>query len=241
MDSDSIPRLSHRLLSSPLAERGTVVISSLTFRENIQKLSAPLRGTLGDLLESVRKSVPTDFNFTAEFSLQGMRLHLGFEDGNTEGSAGELFFTSVRSVSRRLHRLPWDEMRASCIEEGLIFDKLLSEADDRPPNIPSSREAAEACMEALEEAAEQVRQRNPIPEFALIISRSDCGIEVEQLADRHRLLGAISDTMTTGYDILMILEHGIRWSFEEIEGAKREAVEGLGPISRAKAERRFLV
>jgi hypothetical protein len=45
--------------------------------------------------------------------------------------------------------------------------------------------------------------------------------------------------MTTEYDIVGVVEGGKEWTFDAIESAKLEAVELLGPISRAKAERRF--
>ena len=58
--------------------------------------------------------------------------------------------------------------------------------------------------------------------------------------DRDELVSSIADLMTTQCEILAVLERGVSWSFAEIEKAKLEAVELLGPISRAKAERRFL-
>jgi hypothetical protein len=49
----------------------------------------------------------------------------------------------------------------------------------------------------------------------------------------------MANAMTCGYDVLAVLERGVAWSFAEIETAKREVVEKLSPISRAKAERRL--
>jgi hypothetical protein len=73
----------------------------------------------------------------------------------------------------------------------------------------------------------------------LVTASEHRGVYIEDLPDRGRVVYEIAEYMTFGGEILAVIENGTWWSFEELEAAKLEAVEELGPISRAKAERRF--
>ena len=141
---------------------------------------------------------------------------------------------------RRLRRLPWDEIRSELISRGGIFDELVSDASDRPVNIPSSEAAAKRYANELIDEVGKIQRSSPLPAFSLIIARDDLGINTETLSSRGEVVYTIADRMTTRNDILAVLEKGVPWSFQEIEEAKLEAVEELGPISRAKAEGRMV-
>lgn len=236
---DDISRLSRKLLATQLAEDGCVFISSSDFRSALEPLLPPLSNAVLEFVNKIRASIPTDFSFSLAFDLEGMSLSMDFDDGNTGSTAGSFFFTSKRSVFQKLRHLEWDKIRADCIEGSKIFEELLSEAEDRPVNIPSSKEAAEANAEMLAETLRQVRASDPLPLFAVVYGREDFGVIAEECLSRGKVVYEIADLMTTQNDILAVLENGVAWSFDEIEAAKLEAVEELGPISRAKAERRF--
>jgi len=241
MTADSIARLSRKLLGSCLAEESCVFLHSSNFRDDIALLSIPLRDIALLLLEEIRSQVPTDFSFGLSFDFNGVRLNVDFEDGNTGTIGPSHYFTSYKSLRRHLKRQQWDELRKSAIQEGGIFDELVSQAQDRPVNIPSSEKAAQKYSNELIDAVAAVRATHPLPDFALIIARDDLGLAVESLKTRGEVVYTIADRMTTRNDILAVLERGVTWSFQEIEEAKLEAVEELGPISRAKAEGRFMV
>ncbi|SDR81984.1 hypothetical protein [Opitutus sp. GAS368] len=239
MTADNIARLSRKLLASCLVEERSVFLHSGDYRENIALLPSPLRETTLMLVDEIRRLVPTDFSFGLAFDFTGLRLSLEFEDGNTGAFGPSAFFTSFKSLRRHLKKQQWDELRRNGINEGGIFDELLSEAQDRPVNIPSSEEAAKKWANALNEAIAIVRSTQLLPDFALIIARDDAGLNTEPLKSREEVVFTIADRMATSCDILAVLERGVVWSFPEIEQAKLEAIEQLGPISRAKAEGRF--
>jgi hypothetical protein len=239
MATDDLTNFARRLQPVCDEEDGDVFVSESTLDADLARASESLRGSVGELFREIRAGIPTDFSFNVSFTTDGIELGVDFEDGNTGGNVFRARFTSRKSMRRKLRRVPWDECRKHAMEQGSIFEDMLREADDRPPAIPVSEEVAREHKIELERAKQAVRGDAPIPQFCVIAWREDCGVEVEKQGDRQTLIGLIADMMTTGYDILAVLERGVDWTFEEIEEAKLEAVEGLGPISRAKAERRF--
>lgn len=240
MSPNDISRISRKLLSTSLAERGKVSLSSINYMEELNGVDEPLKGSVASFIAEIRDAIPSDFKFDLLFDRDGVEIRLEFDDGNTGVfGVGPWYATSRKSLRLRLAEAPWDEIRAECIQQEEKFDELLSAADDRPPNIPSSEEAASKYADELSQEFVHVREAQPLPLFALFIGREDYGIEVQTFDDRDDLIGVMADRMTTHNDILAVLESGVAWPFDEIEKAKQEAVEGLGPISRAKAERRF--
>ena len=131
----------------------------------------------------------------------------------------------------------WDEMRAELIKRGGLFEEMVSEAADRPVSIPSSSKAAAIFADELAPIIEELKSE--FLALNLVTGREDEGVSVQECKTREDLLGNIGDAMATAYDILAVVENGSNWTFEAIEAAKLEAIEGLGPISRAKAEGRF--
>ena len=142
-------------------------------------------------------------------------------------------------MMRKIRGIDWDSTRTELIQRGGAFEELVNEAQDRPVNIPSSEEAAKRYGEALIGAIGKNRRLPPRSPYTLIIARDDLGIQSEQFGSRDEVVYAIADFMTTQNDILAVLEQCVPWPFQDIETAKPEAVEQLGPISRAKAERRM--
>lgn len=241
MDADKIAHLSMRLLKTPLADDGAVFFHSTDYRKLLSSLRQPLQDKTRSLLEDIRERIPTDFSYSVVFSSEGADVSIDFEDGNTAATAFQLRYTSIKSLRRNIAKLDWEEARRELIEQGGIFEELVSQAEDRPVNIPSSEAAAARYGDTLAETISEVQARPDLPPFALIIARDDLGISVEVLKSRDEIVYIIADRMTTRNDILAVLERGVCWPFSEIETAKLEAVEQLGPISRAKAEGRLLV
>ncbi len=241
MPIDNISRLSRKLLATCLATDGKVTLDHKTYLADTCLLSDSLRDEVNSLVEKLRSLIPTDFAFDLFFEMEGVTLSLSFEDGNTVSTAGRNFFTSQKSLMRSIRHAPWDEMRSDLINKGGIFDEMVSAAADRPVSIPSSEASAKRYGILLVAEIGKNRRLNPRSPFTLIIGRDDLGICSEQFSSREDLVTVIADRMTTQNDILAVLEVCTPWTFEEVEAAKLEAVEQLGPISRAKAERRFNV
>jgi hypothetical protein len=240
MTSCDLVRLGCALSGSSAARNGRVAVLAIDSEDDFVAIPAGHREKVRELVLEIRALVPTDFSLCLDLGCDGLVLRVDFEDGNTGCSALQRHFVSTKGMRRTLRRIEWDSVRADGIEMEGIFDEMLRDADDRPPSIPSSEAAAEKVSEKLAICIEEVRAQRPLPAFALIVGRDDCGVAIEEtLANRDEVISLVASRMTTECDILAVLERGVAWSFSEIEEAKLAAVEGLGPISRAKAERRF--
>jgi hypothetical protein len=236
---DALVRLSRKLRMSPLADEHGVAAWHDEVGKDAAKLPADLADRFRELMQELRATIPDDFSFWVGFEFDGVTITIEYEDGNTGSFGDPQHFRSHKSMVRALRSVDWDRMRTDALSNGDIFEELVSEADDRPVNIPSSEEAAKRWASELAPYVTGVRALQPIPAFSLICGRADVGIAVEHFNDRDAVVFTIADRMTTRCDILAMLERGMSWSFPEIESAKLEAVEQLGPISRAKAEGRF--
>ena len=240
MTSCDLVRLGCALSGSSAAKSGHVTISTVDVEDGLEVIPSNQREKVRELVGEIRTLVPTDFAPCLDLGCDGLNLRIDFEDGNTGCSAFQRHFVSSKGMRKTLKRIEWDDIRTRCIEMSGAFEEMLSKADDRPPKIPSSQAAAEQFREELEIRIAEVRAKKPLPAFALIVGRDDCGVAIEEtLASRDEVISLIADRMTTECDILAVLERGVAWTFPEIEEAKLAALEELGPISRAKAERRF--
>jgi len=239
MATENLVRLSLKLLGTGLAEDGQFVVAKEDYQVTLLQLPEDSRAVVKDLVEEVAASVPNDFVFWFAFTSRGARFNIDFEDGNTGSTAFHGLFTSRKSLVKKLRGIAWDGMRAELIEQGGIFEELVSQAADRPANIHSSREAAARHAHELERILGELAAAPRTVSFVMVLARDDLGIEVEDYPTRQAVVDEMGDVMATGYEILAVVEGRTPWTFDAIEAAKLEAVERLGPISRAKAERRF--
>jgi hypothetical protein len=239
MSTENLPRLARKVKASGLGLNGNAVISHDHYSDETAELPAPLREEVAGFVQDLRARIPTDFTFLVGFEFAGVRLTIEYADGNVTSTAGGGFFTSRKSMLRQLRRIDWGNRRTEILKQTSLFDDLVDEASDRPVCIPSSEVAAIKWAAWLTEVIGLVQKMQPLPAFSLIVARDDAGLGPEHFETRGEVVFTIADRMTTHCDIVGVLEGGIPWSFSEIEAAKLEAVEQLGPISRAKAEGRF--
>lgn len=243
--SDELARVARRVRVSEIAEDGAASLWHDDYEEKTKPLAPSLRDQVCGLMLDIRGAIPSDFSFSVAFEFNGVRVSVDFEDGNSGGFGGMSgggFFTSRKSMLKKLRTTDWDKVRASALEQGAVFENMVHDADDRPANIPSSEEAAKKWASEIRSAIAGVRNMQPVPRFTLIAvqdGEDGVGFELSHFETRGRLVYTIADCMTCYYDVLAVLEDGVEWSYGEIEAAKAEAVEELGPISRAKAERRL--
>lgn len=216
----------------------TPAISSACVLES--SLSPDLKAQVVDLLAAVRKAIPDDITFELTFYDDFIGIKPTYEDGNAfSNMAEEEYFKNKKYLLGNLKRTDWDEFRGLMIDQMGIFEELVSAAADRPVNIPSSKDAAAHYSMPLAAALAEVRSRSPRPQFFAIYARDDEPLSVSVHENEADIIGTMADYMTTQCDVLAVCANGVDLSFDEIEEWKLEAVEGLGPISRAKAERRF--
>lgn len=239
MATENLKNLALRVRRYRQPNEDDVNVSSKTWQDDIKTLPESLQREVGELVNELGETIPNDFSFFLSFDTDGVFLGIEFEDGNTSSSAGQHRFTSRKSMARKMRGTDWDALRSQLIEEGGIFEKMVSEAADRPVNIPSSKDAAEVYAAQLNSIRSDLKRAKRTVPFILVTASDQNGVYVEDLPDRGRVVYEIAEYMTFGGEILAVIEDGVWWSFDAVEAAKLEAVEELGPISRAKAERRF--
>ena len=209
-----------------------------TTGEDLAHLPERLRRDVESLAAGVRERVPDDVDWSLSFDNRGTRFATEYEDGMAGTVNGGRYYGKRSKLFADLECADWDEFRKDSLQGMDIFDALVSDAAERPVNIPSSREAAEKYTQELD-AILSKRMGVVAPPFVLVTARDDEDVRDCEHKTREEVIGDIADAMTTAYDILAVVENGEKWTFDAIESAKLEAVEGLGPISRAKAEGRF--
>ena len=215
---------------------------STDYKKLTKDLLPVLREDVNELVEAIAAIIPNDYIFSLLFDPSGVALIVQFEDGCVSTDAGGYVFTSRKSMMRKIRGVDWEAKRLGLIHEGGILEQLTSEAEDRPVNIPSSREAAERYATELASIFDEFKNAKTHVPFAMAFTREGDGIiDVQDYSTRSNVIGDMSAKMTLGYDILAVFENGAAWSFDDIEAVKLEAVRLLGPISRAKAERRFML
>jgi hypothetical protein len=238
MATENLKRLSLKLLATPLSEDGRVYVAGEDYQSATVSLPHSLRDEVNALVEEVRRIVPNDFSVSLSFATDGVHLSTELEDGNTGSFGPGSRFTSRKSMFQKLRATNWDAKRAELMQQGSIFEDMLNEAEDRPVNIPSSREAAQRYARQLGSIFSDLKTATTTVPFILVIAREN-EVEVNEHESRDAVVFEMADVMATSYDILAVIEDGVAWTFEAIEAVKLEAIEQLGPISRAKAERRF--
>jgi hypothetical protein len=240
MPIENLARISRAMLAQPIAEDGVVILDARELKKCASSLPPRLHLEVETLFTHVRASIPNDFTVNLAFEFGGVRLTADFEDGNTEATATSAFFTSRKSLLRKSRSFDWETKRTELIRQSSIFEEMVEAAKDRPVDIPSSSEASKRYVEEMQDFFSTVeKMKGPVPVFLLAFTNGE-----EVGADDHKtrddMVGGMADLMTHGCDILAIVENGRIWPFPDIEAAKLEAVELLGPVSRAKAERRMI-
>ena len=186
----------------------------------------------------MNRLIPNDVDYCLAFSRSGSSFSFQYEDGNTGGFFPAPFPVDD-SLLGNLCRIDWDGFRADALKAGGVFSELESDALDRPVNIPST---ADAQREHEKELEEFVKDEGCVEApFAILAFRDSFGPEFERTVCRTRgdLIRNLADLCTCGYDIISILCEGGAFEVDQIESLKREAIDGLGPISKALAEGRL--
>lgn len=242
MSTDDIRRLSLKLLQTNLAKEGSVYLPHDRYKKFTSTLPDDLRQQANQFVEDVQAVIPNDFTFWFFFEARGVNFEVEFADGNTSSGAFHGSFTSKKSLLKKLRAIDWDKRRGELMQQGGILEDLVSEAADRPVNIPSSKDAAVRYARELVEVFETFKNAPKTVPFAMAFTREGEGIiDVEDFPSRAAVVYEMAEVMTTGYEILAVFENNQPWSFDAIEAAKLEAVQQLGPVSRAKAVGRFMV
>lgn len=205
----------------------------------VDALPEGLQAQVEALRGEIQKRVPDDVQWNLIFDRKGTRFGIDYDDG-TAGTINPMHYFGKRTrLLAQLDATDWDEFRSEALGSMDIFDELVKDAEDRPVNIPSSEEAAKRWAEKLAATVKEIQSRVPPPMFATIYAREDEGVSAQVYESKDDLEFDMVNALPTGYEVLAVWDGGKELGFPEIETLKREIIEGLGPISRAKAEGRF--
>lgn len=241
MTKDNLKGLAVEIMGHLSTEGGAYMLPQKGYQKFTVGFPAALRSEMHRLVEETASVIPDDIGFGFFFDAQGTSLCFGLSDGFALTQGGRPYFTSRESMLLALGSSDWDAIRARLINEGAAVEAMVSGADDRPVNIPSSLEAAKRYLPELKEVVDELAKDSDTVPFILVYARNDrSGVDVDgPYFSRADLTKRIGPLMGFGYDILTVFKDGVTCDFDEVEVIKREAVQLLGPIERAKAERRL--
>ena len=215
------------------------MLHKFTQPEDWKKLPPQLRFQVEVLGGEIRKAIPNDVDFILCFDENDTFLSLEYSDGNTMAGGGGDHFETRGDLFSYLKEQDWDEFRARKLQGMNIMDELMDAASKRPVNIPSSEKAARRWSKKLVAALAEVRRKPMAQPFVIVYAREGEPLEINTFKNEKDMIRSLMDSLATQYHVLAILENGKELSFPEIEARKRQAIELLGPISRAKAEGRY--
>lgn len=207
---------------------------------------------LATLHDRLSRAIPDDFDFSLEFEDGEVFATLEYSDGPHAGFGGGFPVPVDRNMLGALREYDWDALRAQLIQGTQFHDN----AADLAENYPSKLESTTIIQARHTATIEQFRNDPKLADspYALLFGNewedeeedeiearesSPVEYEVETYTDREKLLGQMANLLTFGYTMVAILRDGKLLTPEESDELRQEALEGLGPISRAKAEGRF--
>jgi len=196
-------------------------------------------------------AIPDDFDFAFYLGEDGFGAHLTYDDGPMAG-AGVPFPVGLDDrMMANLKHLGWDDLRGEMLPMTNMHDDIADAAYDMPKNIPCTQTAQSVHLDRLRQFADKTKENAPA--FAVLACKEyeeddesdeeDEDFEIEFcesfFRDKSTLLGEMGDLMTFRFTIIAVVSDGVLLALPDIEAIKQEALKGLGPISRAKAEGRF--
>lgn len=187
------------------------------------------------------RAIPDDFDFSLDFEDAEVLSILEYVDGPHAGFGSGFPVALDRNLINRLREYNWDDLRAEVIAGTQLHENLADAAGNFPSMLEDTAEIQKMHAGGI---AAFCRQMEVVkPHFALLTAHEDeeesLEYEVTGFDDQEQLLGELGNLLTVGHTLVAILRNGKILSPEETEGLRQEALEGLGPISRAKAEGRF--
>jgi len=192
------------------------------------------------LHDGLGRAVPNDFDFCLEFSDDGrLFANLEFDDGNA-GFWMPFPVPLDRNLFASLRELNWDEIRGSSMQATQFQDDLADDAAAYPSRLePCEVVQARHRSKLAAFTAEVEATKPPIAVLACDEEFGAEGYENTRPRSVKGLLGELGDLMTCGRVIIAIAENGKLITPAQVDELKQDALRGLGPISRAKAEGRF--
>ncbi len=195
---------------------------------------------LATLHDRLSRAIPNDFDFSLEFEDGEVVAGLEFCDGPNAGFHMGLPVALDRHLINALREYEWDELRAVVIPGTQFHDNLTDEAADFPVTLEGTADIQSRHGYGIERFCKDMAIRNPL--FAVLSADEEADeleYEVTGFHDRFNLIGEMGDMLACNRAIIAIWAEGASLTPDAVDALRQEALEGLGPISRAKAEGRF--
>lgn len=186
------------------------------------------------------REIPNDVNFFVGLGENGIGGQLIYEDGSRDEASHGFPFPFDERFFDNLAQIDWDSFRGKSIGMTNVFDHMLDESEGLLANIPSTHDAQRDHLGEYQEFLKKAKDENW--QFAFLAFRDSHGVDELDSGcfdERDRLVYEVADLMTCSYKIVGLIVDGAPLTASEAEVLKAEAVEGLGPISRALAENRM--
>lgn len=214
-------------------------------REWVLDPSRELRQRTADELATLHdrlcRAIPDDFDFSLDFEDAKVSSTLEYVDGPHAGFHMEFPVTLDRNLIKVLREHDWDDLRAEVIAGTQLHENLADAAENYPSMLEDTAEVQKMHSEGIAAFCKQMEAVKP--NFAMLTASDDeeesLEYEVTGFDDQEELLGELGDLLTFGHTLVAIWRDGASLPPATVDELRQEALDGLGPISRAKAEGRF--
>lgn len=213
-------------------------------REWTIEASKGLRDETGEELNTLHdrlcRAIPNDFDFSFIFENGGVQATLLLDDGPLARLGMSFPVPLDQHLIDSLREFDWDQLRSKAIPDIQLFDNITDLAAEYPVTLQKTaviQSRHGSCLEYF-------RKDTAISNHAYTVLSTDeeadqFEYKVTNFNDRFDLIGQLCDLLACNYAIVAIRASGVLMTPDEVDLIRQEALESLGPISRAKAEGRF--
>ena len=195
------------------------------------------------IFDRLDEFIPDDFEYELSLDGETPRFSLSYDDGLNGGYFGGIDFDSEDDLFSRLLAYDWDEQRGVAIRGVDLFDEMLEEAKTRKVDIPSVKYLRKNCRAEVQAYHKASRTEKPNFSYLVLEEREGQGgfdlMSFDDPEDEEGLMFAMSDAMMARRLIVSVCIDGKPLPSGVIETMKKQILELLPPISRAKAEGRY--
>lgn len=184
--------------------------------------------------------MPDDFEFFLDFEDGEVVATLECRDGPHAGFGMGFPVSLDRHFLNNLRDFDWDQLRSRVIPGTQFHENLTDLAADFPVELEATEEIQARHGFGIERFCKDMAIRKPL--FAVLSTDEEADeleYEVTGFEDRFQLIGEMGDMLACNQAIVAIWAAGSLLAPAAVDALRHEALEGLGPISRAKAEGRF--
>ena len=196
---------------------------------------------ISTLHDRLCRAIPDDFDFTLEFEDGEVFATLEYGDGPHAGFGSGFPVALDRNLIKRLRGYNWDDLRAEVISGTQLHENLADVAENFASSLEDTAEIQKMHTAGIAEFCKQMEVAKP--HFAMLTVSEDeeesLEYEVTGFDDQEQLLVELGNLLTHGHTLVAIWRDGASLPPDAVDELRQDALEGLGPISRAKAEGRF--